>query len=89
MEFSDILGIGLRLISSKQAVQAGIIRGYVDGTFGPNAEITRAEMASMIAIALGHSIEANAETGFADDKDVPARAKGSIAYMKKAGIMHK
>jgi hypothetical protein len=56
----------------------------VDGTFGPNAEITRAEMASMIAIALGHSIEANAETGFADDKDVPAWAKGSIAYMKKA-----
>jgi hypothetical protein len=70
-----------------QAVQLGIINGYVDGTFGPNAGITRAEMASMIAIALGHTVEANAETGFADDEDVPAWAKGSVAYMKQAGIM--
>ena len=31
----------------------------------------------MIANALGQSIEANAATGFADDKDIPAWAKGA------------
>jgi hypothetical protein len=70
-----------------QAVQAGIINGYADGSFGPNAEVTRAEMAVMIANALGQSVEANAVTGFADDGDIPAWAKGSVAYMKQAGIM--
>ncbi len=71
-----------------QGVQAGIINGYSNGTFGPNAEVTRAEMAVMIAIALGQSVETNASTGFADDKDIPAWAKGSIAYVKQAGIVN-
>jgi hypothetical protein len=71
-----------------QAVQAGIISGYVDGTFGPNAEVTRAEMAVMIAFALGQSSEANViATGFSDDEDIPVWAKGSVAYLRQAGIM--
>jgi hypothetical protein len=70
-----------------QAVQAGIITGYADGIFGPNAEVTRAEMAVMIANALGQSIEANAVTGFADDGNIPAWAKDSVAYVKQAGIL--
>jgi hypothetical protein len=70
-----------------QAVQAGIITGYTDGTFGPNAEITRAEMATMVAKALEKPIEMSTVTGFADDKDIPVWAKGSIAYMNQSGIM--
>jgi hypothetical protein len=71
-----------------QALQAGIIKGYTDGTFGPNGAITRAEMAVMITNALGHSVEVNAVTGFADDNDIPAWAKVSVAYTKQAGIMN-
>jgi hypothetical protein len=41
-----------------QAVHAGIIKGYADGTFRPNAEITRSEMAVMMANVLGLPIEA-------------------------------
>ncbi|MBB3069227.1 putative repeat protein (TIGR02543 family) [Paenibacillus baekrokdamisoli] len=70
-----------------QAVQANIIKGNQDGSFRPNAEVTRAEMAVMIANALGQSVEANATTSFADDKDIPAWAKGSVAYVKQAGIV--
>lgn len=70
-----------------QAVQADIIKGYTDGSFRPDAEITRAEMAAMIANALGQSIESNAVTGFSDDQDIPAWAKGSVAAMKKLGIV--
>ncbi|MFC3773244.1 S-layer homology domain-containing protein [Paenibacillus sp. GCM10012303] len=70
-----------------QAVQAGIIKGYSDGAFRPNAEITRAEMASMIAVASGQSSEANAVTGFVDDDEIPTWARGSVAYVKQAGII--
>jgi hypothetical protein len=70
-----------------QAVQAGIIKGNQDGSFRPNAEVTRAELAVMIANALGQPIEANATTSFADDKDIPAWAKGSVAIVKQAGIV--
>ncbi|MEC0254495.1 S-layer homology domain-containing protein [Paenibacillus lautus] len=34
------------------AVEAGIVSVYLDGSFRPNARITRAEMAAMIARAL-------------------------------------
>ncbi|MFC5530961.1 S-layer homology domain-containing protein [Cohnella yongneupensis] len=70
-----------------QAVQAGIIKGYDDGSFRPDAQITRAEMASMLAKASGKTIEAKATAGFADDKEIPAWAISSVAYVKQAGIM--
>ena len=88
LTFTDTAKIGAWAQKAvAQAVQAGIIKGYADGTFRPDAEITRAEMAVMIANALGQSIEANAATGFADDKDIPAWAKGSVAFVKQAGIV--
>lgn len=70
-----------------QAVQAGIINGYEDGTFRPNAEITRAEMASMLANAMGQSKGEEVTTSFADDKDIPTWASSSVAYMRQANIM--
>ncbi|WP_282936883.1 cadherin-like beta sandwich domain-containing protein [Paenibacillus sp. RC67] len=70
-----------------QAYQAGIVKGYEDGSFRPDAQITRAEMAVMLANALGLTIEANTVTGFADDKDVPAWAKGAVAAMKKQQLV--
>uniref|UniRef100_UPI001EF844EB S-layer homology domain-containing protein n=1 Tax=Cohnella mopanensis TaxID=2911966 RepID=UPI001EF844EB len=70
-----------------QAVQAGIIKGYEDGSFRPDAEMTRAEMAVMLANALGKSTVADTATGFADDKDIPVWAKGSVAFVKQVGIV--
>jgi Fibronectin type III domain./S-layer homology domain. len=70
-----------------QAVSLGIINGYADGSFHPDAEITRVEMAAMIAKAMGQPLAANASTGFADDKDIPAWAKGAVGFVKLAGIM--
>jgi uncharacterized repeat protein (TIGR02543 family) len=69
-----------------QAVQAGIITGYDDRTFRPNAEITRVEMAVMIAKALGLKGELDS-TGFADDKSIPAWARGAVAELKSLGLM--
>ncbi|MFC5471830.1 S-layer homology domain-containing protein [Cohnella suwonensis] len=70
-----------------QAVQLGIIKGYEDGSFRPDAVITRAEMVAMIAKALGYSAGEDTVTGFADDNDIPAWAKASVSYVKQAGIV--
>ncbi|MBD2868701.1 S-layer homology domain-containing protein [Paenibacillus arenilitoris] len=75
---------------AKQAVahaaSAGIVKGYPDGTFRPDAEITRAEMAAMIAAALDLSPEP-AVTGFADDEHIPAWAKGAAAVLRERGLI--
>ncbi|WP_256761021.1 S-layer homology domain-containing protein [Cohnella sp. WQ 127256] len=88
LKFTDNAKIGTWAQKAvAQAVQAGIIKGNQDGSFRPNAEVTRAEMAVMIANALGQPIETNVTTSFADDKDIPAWAKGSVAIVKQAGIV--
>lgn len=70
-----------------QAVQAGIVSGYEDGTFRADAVITRPEMAAMVAKVLGLSGEAVSSTGFADDKDIPAWAKGAVALLKQLNLI--
>ncbi|WP_139990898.1 S-layer homology domain-containing protein [Paenibacillus paridis] len=88
LTFSDSAKIGSWAQKSvAQAVSAGIINGYEDGSFRPNAEITRAEMTVMIAKALNLADGAAASSGFADDKDIPDWAKGTVAALKKLGII--
>jgi len=73
--------------SIAQAVQAGVVNGCEDGSFRLNGEINRAEMAAMIAKALGQTDGAAGASGFADDQDIPGWAKGAVAEMKKLGII--
>ncbi|MGN7760880.1 S-layer homology domain-containing protein [Paenibacillus sp. 22594] len=87
LTFTDTATIGAWAQSAiAQAVQAGIITGYEDGGFRPNAEITRAEMAVILAKALGVSTEGKTTSSFSDDKDIPAWAKSSVDFVKQAGI---
>ncbi|OCT12892.1 hypothetical protein A8709_21415 [Paenibacillus pectinilyticus] len=69
------------------AVREGWMSGYDDGSFRPNAEITRAEMAVVIAGTLGKRVEGHAATHFTDDKDIPLWAKSSVAAVLQADIM--
>lgn len=69
------------------AVEAGVIHGYEDGSFRPEAEITRAEMAVILANALGATSPSSAAPGFADDSTIPSWAISSVAFMQQAGIM--
>ncbi|WP_261303963.1 S-layer homology domain-containing protein [Paenibacillus andongensis] len=88
LTFADKANIGAWAQKSvAQAVQAGIIAGYEDGTFRPNAEITRAEMAVMLAKAMTPSVDTNAAAGFADDKDIPTWAKSAVTSLKKLGLV--
>jgi len=70
-----------------QAVEAGIITGYDDGSFRPNARISRAEMAAMIARALSQQSNAAVMTSFGDDAEIPGWAKSSIAFLAERGIV--
>jgi phosphoribosyl-AMP cyclohydrolase len=88
LTFTDTAKIGAWAKKAvAQAVQSGIINGYADGSFRPGAAMTRSEMAAMIANALKLSIEVNASTQFADDKDIPIWAKGAVAALKETGIV--
>jgi hypothetical protein len=88
LTFTDTAKIGTWAQKAvAQAVQAGIIKGYADGSFRPDATIIRTEMAAMNANALSLTAQSNTETGFADDKDIPAWAKDAVAAIKKLGIV--
>ncbi|ULO05930.1 S-layer homology domain-containing protein [Paenibacillus sp. 19GGS1-52] len=88
LTFTDTATIGAWAQTAiAQAVQAGMITGYEDGGLRPNAEITRAEMAVILAKALGKSSEVKLTTSFADDKDIPAWAKSSVDFVKQEGIV--
>ncbi len=71
-----------------QLVTAGIVNGYDDGSFRPNAYITRAEMATMIARALLLPSYAWEKTSFADDHDIPQWAKGAVAALHDSSIIN-
>ncbi|MFD0869581.1 family 10 glycosylhydrolase [Paenibacillus residui] len=69
------------------AVQAGIINGYEDGSFRPDAQISRVEMAAMIIRALNVELPSDHSTSFADDADIPGWAKGYAAAAVQEGII--
>lgn len=73
----------------QQAVAKGIINGYTDGTFRPNANITHAEMIAMVVRASGllGPNPANQPTTYADDQSIPSWAKPSIAIAQQKGIV--
>lgn len=85
--FIDRNNIGEWAVSAVgHTVEYGIINGYPDGSFRPQANITRAELAVMLAKALG---KANTDevSGYVDDAQIPTWAKASITVLKQYGIM--
>jgi len=71
----------------EQALAAGIINGYADGSFQPNKEVTRAEAAVMIVRALKLPLEDESTLTFADKDDIPAFARAYVATAVKHGLI--
>ncbi|GIP32541.1 PQQ-binding-like beta-propeller repeat protein [Paenibacillus sp. J2TS4] len=87
LTFADRNHIGEWAVKAvSQAVQLGIVNGYPDGTFQPDANITHAEMIAMVVRASGQAAEEQEQTGFADDADIPAWAKAAAALARQSGI---
>ncbi|MDR0269291.1 S-layer homology domain-containing protein [Paenibacillus sp.] len=68
------------------AYKQGIISGYNDQIFKPDANITREEMASIIAKTLGLKVSANGKK-FTDDNHISNWARAAIAAASEKGII--
>ncbi|WP_455958519.1 S-layer homology domain-containing protein, partial [Anaerotignum lactatifermentans] len=85
--FSDVSANAWYYDAVAIAVEAGYCAGYEDGTFKPNATITRAEAAVMIAKAKELTANTEAADKFTDASRIPAWARGSVGAVSAAGFM--
>ena len=86
IEFSDMSVDEWFATDVSKAVGAGYMDGYPDGTFRPNANISRQEAAMVLARILG--LEATDETfGFTDIETIPAWSLWAVVAVANAGIM--
>ncbi|WP_010496568.1 OmpL47-type beta-barrel domain-containing protein, partial [Paenibacillus elgii] len=70
------------------AAQRGIVDGYEDGSFRPDAQVTRAEMTAMTARASNLQAGPEAELSmFTDAADIPVWAKGYVAAARQHGFI--
>lgn len=67
------------------AVSRGVVNGYPDGTFAPDAKVTRSEMAVMIDRALG--LSGSQEISYKDSDLVPDYAHDAISRVSAAGLL--
>jgi S-layer homology domain. len=81
--FADAEGIWAA-VSIRKVQAAGIVTGYGDGTFRPNAELTRAEAVAMIDRLLGRGPLGGASQIW---RDVPP-AHWAYGYIQEASIDH-
>jgi len=84
ISFSDVEGHWAQA-AIEGAVQLGIADGYIDGTFKPNAVISRSEFAVMISRALKLSKQSPASS-FADQKAIPSWAEEHVNRVVTAGL---
>ncbi|RAW19116.1 multifunctional nuclease/2',3'-cyclic-nucleotide 2'-phosphodiesterase/5'-nucleotidase/3'-nucleotidase [Paenibacillus taichungensis] len=70
----------------EQAISRGIVNGYQDGNFRPNAPATRAEFIVMLARAFELPASSKALT-FKDASKIPAWAQSFIAQAVEQGII--
>lgn len=90
--FTDVIAADWFAGSVGAAVKANLVSGFEDGSFHPNAPITREQMAVMVAKALsaaGKTVEGQAEllSKFNDNSQISSWAKTSVAQSVKAGII--
>lgn len=94
VKFSDVPAGSWYEEAVQTAAAKGLIGGYEDGKFAPNKPITRAEMAVVLSKALSASgsgsqaaTAATADSGFADQSQIPGWAKEAVAKVTGLGTM--
>lgn len=65
----------------------GILNGYPDGTFRPQQEIDRAEVAVMLAKALKWEIDIEPDLTFSDQASIPAWAQSYVKAAHENGLL--
>lgn len=83
VSFTDLSGHWARSAIAL-AVEKGIVAGYPDGTFRPQALVTRAELAVMLARELGLNKEGQVRQAY---EDWPAWAGDAIGRLMEIGVL--
>ncbi|OUS76049.1 hypothetical protein B1748_14660 [Paenibacillus sp. MY03] len=87
MDGADISSWATRAIAL--ADEMGLMSGYEDGTFRPKNELTRSQLAVILARALGPDApNADSASGYADEATIPAWARPAARLLKELGIMN-
>ena len=88
MDFSDVAEGKYYENAVKWAAQEGIAYGYGDGTFRPNAEVTREELVVFLyRYAQAEAVEEDNLAKFADAENVSAFARTAMNWAVANGIL--
>jgi hypothetical protein len=71
----------------EEAAALGIIQGYSDGGFGPQANVIRAQLALMLVRAGGPSLEQPPVDAMCPFSDVPAYAREAVRVAFYNGLL--
>lgn len=73
------------------AAELGLLRGYGDGTYGPDAPLSRAQLVTVLVRAMGWEQRARAAASdplpFQDSADIPRWARGYVAVAAKENLV--
>lgn len=69
------------------AAANGYMKGYTDGSFKPNANVSRQELAVILNSLLGLKASSVGSVQFEDTKNSPAWSKGAIETVAAKGLM--
>lgn len=87
LPFKDAPDAGERAPYIAEAVRLGIVSGFNDGTFRPEAGISREEATVILSRAFGFLSGYSANDDFADFREVSDAAKSAVAYACRKGIV--
>ncbi|MCM3633856.1 S-layer homology domain-containing protein [Paenibacillus camelliae] len=73
--------------SISRATEKGWVKGYPDGRFAPDKEVTRAEFITMLARALALTASSDQDHTFKDDAQIPQFAKAHVSQSVAAGLV--
>ncbi|MEC0109726.1 InlB B-repeat-containing protein [Paenibacillus taichungensis] len=85
ISFKDVEGHWAKEVI-QQAIRKGIVKGYADGSFKPDASITRAEFTVMLMNTL-HTEYTEATLSFTDRSKIGAWAQSAVARALQAGFI--
>jgi len=73
--------------SINRATAKGWVKGYPDGRFAPDKEVTRAEFITMLSRALALTASTEGAHTFKDDAQIPPFAKAHVSQAVAAGLV--
>ena len=89
-QFTDVKATSWYADAVGTAVEYGLVKGYADGSFAPNANITRQEAMIMIqcgAAIADYSGNTGTVTGFSDSAKIAKWAKEAVAFNVGSGLI--